>query len=452
MRLQTTSVCWGFLFLGLAGLGLCPSPGRAYIDDLPPEKLTLPQLILEFRSIQVLQIDQLDLARGAVLFKSAERIQGREDAAVLKHSVKFGAKGVPAELKGLKPGQPAILFSGDGYKRTITLVEGAWYCSSHDTRSGWSHIAYTAGHYDFNCAFTGTVSELKETIRQLLRGEEVVMRCRKKARQPETQFVRCSLRLPSKKEVVPEPKGAARLKIVTPEKAPLAALVHRLQGASMAGRVEAAEALAGQGASAKEATAALAAAIRQDKDPFVRRAAAVALGSIGSEARAAVPDLLVALQSHYENVDGLVGSECAVALGKIDPDGTDLAPLLTANLKDPSPDTRMRAANWAAIIGPPARSVTAALIEATRDKSGAVRHSATAALGSIRPDVKVAVPVFIAALKDPNEFVRMAAARALAEIGPEAQDAIPALRAATKDGNGEVRQYAEQALKQVIAP
>jgi hypothetical protein len=441
---------WAALVLVFGLLGF-QSPAPAYIDS-PPETLTLPKVVLEFRSIQVLQVEKLDLARGAVLFKSIERIQGREDAAVLKHSVKFG-EGVPAELKGLKPGQLAVHFSGDGYKRTITLVEGAWYCSNHDTRTGWSHIAYTAGHYDFNCAFTGTVPELKETIRQLLRGEEAVMRCRKKAQKPETQFVRCTLRQPNKKEVVLEqPKPDPKARIVKSDKPSVPALVQQLKDAGVAARVEAAESLAGLGLGAKDATAPLAALLRQDKDPFVRRAAAVALGSIGSDAKAAVPELLAALQSHYENVDGLVGSECAVAIGKIDPEGKQLAPLLTAKLKDPSADTRYRAAGWAAIIGPPARSVTSVLIEAAKDKSGEVRHSATAALGSIRPDVKVSVPVFITALKDSNKFVRMAAARALGEIGPEAKDAIPALKAAVKDSDGEVRQYAEEALKQVTAP
>ena len=420
----------------------------AYIDG-PAEKLTLPQLLLEFRSVSVLQVDRLDLEKGVVLFKPVERVQGRGEPALVRHAVKYDG-GVPAELKGLKPGQQAVFFSGDGYTRGITLVEGAWYCSTFDRKTGWWHIAYTAGHYDFNCAFAGSVPELLEAIGGLLRGEEVVVKCRKKSRQPETQLVRSSLRQPQRKEVVAGEKPAPQAP-ANSDKA-VATLVKSLQDIQVGVRVGAAQALGRLGTSAREATPALSAALVKDKDPFVRRAAAVALGNIGPEAKAAVPALLTALQSHYENVEGLVGSECAVAIGRIDADGRVVVPLVMPKLKDPNGEVRLKAAGWLAILGPVAKSAVPDLIEAMKDKDDGVRHAAVGALASVGAEPKVTVPVLTAALKDQSKFVRFAAARALGEIGLEAKSALAALREASKDADEEVRQYAVEAIKAITPP
>src|SRR5262249_29631997 len=240
----------------------------------------------------------------------------------IKHSVKYDSA-VPGELKNVKPGSKAIFFSGDGYKRGITLIDGAWYISNYNGNSGWWYIAGTAANYDFNCVFTGSVAELTEAIKKLHRGEDVVVRCRKKSQVGDTQVVSYNLGQLARKQVV-SPAKLTELKPTGGDKRSLAQLLDALKDAKIGTRVDAAEAI---GREAKTARPALSKALAEDKDPFVRRAAAVALGEIGPEAKAAVPYLLAALDSHYENVGGLIGSESAVALNRIDPDGKVLLPL-----------------------------------------------------------------------------------------------------------------------------
>lgn len=430
-------------------IALTPSP--AYIDS-PAEKLTLPQLILEFRSASVLEVKKVDLERGVVHYKSVEQIQGPMETQTIKHSIRL-SEAVPAELKGLKPGHKAIFFSGDGYKRSLTLAEGAWYCSTWDSRSGWWHIAYTASHYDFNCAFTGSVPDLTNAVHKLLRGDEVLIRCRKKSRTAETQMARCTLREPRRKEWAPDAKiGSPAAPYVNVALLPLAKLLVGLKDQEPGARVDAALALGQRGEEAKAVTPALTSVLAQEKDPFVRRAAAVALGQIGPEANAAIPVLLAALQSHYENIEGLVGSECSAALARIDPEGKITVVLITSLLKDPSADKRLRAAQQSAILGPVVQAAAPALINALRDKEAGVRHAAAVALSSIRPGAELAVPAFVAALSDPSKYVRLAAARGLTEIGAEARAALPALQQALHDSDAEVRQSAAETVKSINPP
>src|SRR5262245_24685096 len=124
---------------------------HAYID-MPAEQLTLPRLLLEFRTVGIFQVERVDLERGAVRYKLQERLQGSWQIQESRHSIRLDGK-VPAELGNLRQGQSALLFTGDNYSRGIVLVEGAWYCCTIDADSWW-RIAYTAGHYDFHCAGT----------------------------------------------------------------------------------------------------------------------------------------------------------------------------------------------------------------------------------------------------------------------------------------------------------
>jgi HEAT repeat protein len=426
---------------------LCPANGSAYIDS-PAEGLTLPKLVLEFRTIRVLQVEKMDLERGAIVFKSIERIQGHPDSQTVKHSVKYDGA-VPGELKNVRPGSKAIFFSGDGYKRGITLIDGAWYISNYNGNSGWWYIAGTAAHYDFNCVFIGSVAELTEAVKKLHRGDDVVVRCRKKSQVADTQVVSYNLGQLARKQVV-SPAKLTELKPTASDKRSLAQLLDALKDPKVATRVEATEAIGQLGKAAYTATPALSKALADDKDPFVRRAAAVALGEIGPQAKAAVPNLLAALDSHYENVGGLVGSESAVALNRIDPDGKVLLPLLLPLLKDINIETRSKAATQLEIIGPAAKGAASLLIEViTKDKEGGVRYLAARALSSIGLDAKQAVPVFILALKDSHKFVRLTAARALGDFGPAAKEAVPALKAATKDADDEVKQSAMESLQMI---
>lgn len=79
-----------------------------------------------------------------------------------------------------------------------------------------------------------------------------------------------------------------------------------------------------------------------------------------------------------------------------------------------------------------------------KDLSPEVRMRAVEALGYFGPR---AVPALIQALKDDTAKVRREAAAALGKIGPAAKDAVPALRALRHPII--VRQAAREALKKI---
>ncbi len=104
-----------------------------------------------------------------------------------------------------------------------------------------------------------------------------------------------------------------------------------------------------------------------DKDPFARRAVAVALGKIGSAAKSATPALLSAMQDGYENVNDMTGREASHALLKIDLEGAVWLPILRSQLTDENAErrTRRRAAYLLREMGDAAKSAVAALSSVT---------------------------------------------------------------------------------------
>lgn len=371
-------------------------------------------------------------------------MQGR--AADAKHTIK-GVEMVPAELKKLKVGMRVVIFSNDGYNRSVVFAEGAWYVANYSLVTAWSHIGYTAAHYDFNCCFLGTMAELVEALQQLLKGQEVVVNSRKKSQAAATQFVRYKVSDPHRKEVVaaPKPDQGNKSKNSDTKRSP-AELVAALKDKALSSRVDAALDLGKLGPSAKDAVPALIAVLAEDKDPFARRAAAVALGQIGPAAREAVPRLVAILVTQAEYAT-LVPLEAGVALAKVDPEGTASVPLLTAKLKDPADYVRLYAAISLGGQGSAARAGAPALIDALKkDKWNDVRSAAAAALPALRAEAEVVVPALMAALADENPFVRRAAIRALGTLGPAAKPALAGIQKTLKDSDAEVRQAAEEVL------
>lgn len=441
----TRSCLFGFALAGLIGIGAPLAVVWAYIDQ-PVESLTVPKLVLEFRSIGILQIEKLDRERGAVVFKLVEQIQGPITFTTTRHALSNSGGGMPEEFKNIKVGDKALFFSGDGYHRGLTLLDAGWYCSTNnDKRSEWWHMGYTASHYDFNCAFTGSAAELTDAVRRLLLGDDVVVKSRKKKQMPETQWVKYNLRQAGRKEVVPAAAGAGASRVDLTGRS-MAELEQALRDDKFAVRAAAAEALARHGESA---VAPLAKALRSDPDPFVRRAAAVSLGVLGPKAKDAVSTLIDRLQNQYENLEGLVGSESAEALRKIDPDGALTVAVLTARLKGPSPDLKMRTADQLAMIGPIVKAAAPALIETLKDKSPDVRYAIVGALFALKPDPDLLVPVLIVAVKDDHHYVRARAVRVLEALGPVAKAALPVLQEAAKDSDADVRAHAKDAIQRI---
>jgi RNA polymerase sigma factor (sigma-70 family) len=122
------------------------------------------------------------------------------------------------------------------------------------------------------------------------------------------------------------------------------------------------------------------------------------LGSIGPEAKDALPSLLAAFQ--FYNQDLLLRAQVIRTLGDIGPAAKDTVPILISFC--------------------------------VPDKKGSVeRHyyDATTALGKIGPDAKSAVPVLISHLGDGTGYQQflLQAIIALGDIGPDAKEAVPRL-------------------------
>ncbi|MBO1054858.1 MAG: HEAT repeat domain-containing protein [Dolichospermum sp. DET73] len=121
----------------------------------------------------------------------------------------------------------------------------------------------------------------------------------------------------------------------------------------------------------------------KDKYENIRSDAAGALGSIGEEAKAAVPALIGALKDNH----AWVRSDAAEALGK---------------------------------IGAEAKTAVPALIGALKDNDSKVRFNAAAALVNMGGEIKGLIPPLIEPFKDQDkytEYARKEAAAALKVIG-----------------------------------
>lgn len=199
------------LLVWLGAVLVLAPPGRAYLDA-PIEKLTLPELLKEFKSIAVVKAATVDLDRGVVVWSAVEQLRGDPPGGgggegaggKFKHLLKLRG-GVPPALRGLKAGQQAVFFSSDGWDRGVVRVDGCWYVVGFENDSGWWRIAYTDRHYDFNVCFAGSADELAAAVRALLKGESVTVPCRVKPQEEPTQTVRYDPKRPKEKTVVAGP-------------------------------------------------------------------------------------------------------------------------------------------------------------------------------------------------------------------------------------------------------
>jgi HEAT repeat protein len=457
-------------------------PAPAYIDG-GGKRITLPEILLEFRSVTVIQVEKADATKHAIRYKVVEQLKGKNKIADPKHQVDFEGAG-PAILKQLKPGQTAVFFTDCYDKRSLTFLDGVWYWTS-PIGDGWEQGPV---RQDFNHVFTGTTLELADAVKKLLRGGDVIVRCQAKSGGSSIQFVRYSLREPHAKVLVREP--AAR----NANDQPISNWVKGLQSQNPAVRLEAAQALAQIGPAAKEAVPALAKSLA-DKEEEVRSVTAFALGEIGPDAKGAVGNLAKAL----EDGDWFVSVAAAQALEKIGPDAKpaigalskalqptgevrDYRPIRSAAVavalvkidpgakstksaisllvdkllnddREDSNGTRVAGARALGQCGPAAQSAAGALAKRLKDKDAGVRIASALALMQIAPEKHVdqSVVTLTAILQDADVLNRVLAADALAHIGPRANVAAKALEAATKDPEAEVRKAATDALKVVAS-
>jgi len=463
-------------FAGFCLLGLL-SP---YIDG-GGAQITLPEIILEFHTVTLVEVERADPARGAVRFKVLRPLKGKLAAKEIKVQMSWEGA-IPPSIQNLKPGQTAVYFTQCYDKRSLTFIDGTW-AWTQPAAEGWE----TGGvRPDFEHVFIGKSAELADAVTKLLRGHEVAARCRRQGKTLETQWVRYTLKAPNNKALARDPSAPPA------GNRPLSQWIAELGDSSPQVRIQAGLALAEIGPAARDAEAALTQALK-DKDPEPRYAAVLALGSIGAEgtgaveglaqalsdenwfvrftaaqalqklgprAKAAAPALVRALQP-VDSVKDFRPVRCGaamVALAKIDPQAKALEgaiALVVARLLgyegDGSDGARAVGAEMLGDCGPAARSAVPALVKRLKDEEGDARVKAAEALIKIAPETNsgAALAGLLQDLKDPDLLVRILACEALGRLGPRVNPAAAALSAAIEDPEQEVRQAAREALKRV---
>jgi HEAT repeat protein/flagellar basal body rod protein FlgF len=174
----------------------------------------------------------------------------------------------------------------------------------------------------------------------------------------------------------------------------------------------------------------------------LRLDAAVALGQIGCDARAAVPTLIEALGWD----DWELRQAATSALDRIAPDSAVVVQAIVRTwalaLRSTDPRKRYEAAATLGRFGGKAAGAIPLLVELLDDPtSGAAR-----ALGRMGEAASPAVPALTQALVHSKVHVRLQAADALGRIGPNARSSVPVLIAAMKDENAELRWRAAVAI------
>jgi hypothetical protein len=180
-------------------------------------------------------------------------------------------------------------------------------------------------------------------------------------------------------------------------------------------------------------------------DRAFRVEAAKALGNIGTQSAAVLPELLRLLR---HDAEAEVRVEAARALGKIGEEARIASRALATVLGDPRAGDRLRSvAAWAlGRVSPLAPGTAKALGEATSDR-GHLGVCAAEALWRVSPEDSRAIRTLATRLGDP--VVCHAAAQALYRIGPGAKDAVPALLAAVRTKDRVFRELVVMALRKI---
>jgi HEAT repeat protein len=161
----------------------------------------------------------------------------------------------------------------------------------------------------------------------------------------------------------------------------------------------------------------LAKLLQNDKEHVgVRRAAADALGSIGSDEQSAVNALTDQL---IKNPSLDIKNACATALGGIGNGPRVAAALFSALRESDEPALQLAAASELAKMDPQPNPRISDLVMVSKAADFHLREESLNAIGHIHQQGQIAVPRLIEdMLRDPQPTVRIAAARALGEYGP----------------------------------
>jgi HEAT repeat protein/S1-C subfamily serine protease len=223
------------------------------------------------------------------------------------------------------------------------------------------------------------------------------------------------------------------------------ALVGLLKHQDAEVRVQALKALGKMGRDGKAALPNVLEACKGTADLGTRRAAVEALGPLGADAKAAVPVLIEALKESDKDLR----RDAIVVLAKFGPDAKPASAALGAALKDADKDVRKNAAVALGKLGPGAKDTLPYLVEGLKDKDKEVLLAVLTALATAGPDTKgVTVVDLIGLFENSDAEVRNKAALAVGKVG---KAAVKPLTKALSDASSDVRGAAATALGEMGA-
>ncbi|MFA4974357.1 MAG: HEAT repeat domain-containing protein [bacterium] len=221
--------------------------------------------------------------------------------------------------------------------------------------------------------------------------------------------------------------------------------------------VSAAKALGSLGANAKRAVPDLIQALKGD-DLELKIVATWALGRIGVKAKAA----FAAVEEGLYSGDTKLIEASTLALLMIDPDkaydsfkeigeqATYMVPILEGCMKEKDKAIAKSCVRSLALFGPAAKTAVPALMEALNSKDAGLRLAAAHALGMVGPEALEAGSLLFGLItSDPDKTVRASAVWAISKIGMTYAKCVPALLTALSDQSNSIRADAEQALGQI---
>lgn len=138
--------------------------------------------------------------------------------------------------------------------------------------------------------------------------------------------------------------------------------------------------------------------------------------------------------------------KAARALGQIGPPAASVTPALIGLLKDADETVRCEAAQALSRVVGEEGTTVAALIDLLQDDSAPVKASAAQALGALKRAAAHAVPALVPLLQDREESVRTAAAAAVAQFGPLDKFAISCLAEGLESPDNVIRARTAEAL------
>jgi HEAT repeat protein len=181
-----------------------------------------------------------------------------------------------------------------------------------------------------------------------------------------------------------------------------------------------------------------------DQAESIRHDAAYGLTGMGWRAVAAMPAVAKALR----HPDKEARRWAAIVSQAFGTNARDAIPELLINAIEDTGNSQGTAFRALEAIGPDATSALLTLLKRGSDKQ---RHGAAAVLGKIHPDDQRVIPGLIEALSDPAPRVRAGAAAALGEYGARASAAVDTLIQRLRDEDGPMRLEAARALKRIDA-